>query len=48
VNFIPSLLDLVVVPQRYAEIIELHLIEDKERELAAHKASLQAKLRGRS
>jgi len=44
-GFIPRLLGFAVVPVRYAEIIELHLIEEKARELEAHKASLQARLR---
>jgi hypothetical protein len=34
-----------VVPDRYAAIIELHLVEEHEREIAAHKASLVARAR---
>ena len=47
-GFIPEQLGFVVVPKKYADIIELHLIEEKERDLAAHKAALAAKMRGRS
>lgn len=44
-GFVPRQLGYAVVPVKYAEIIEMHLIEEKERELAAHKAALQARLR---
>lgn len=47
-GFIPSILGFAVVPQKYAEIIELHLIEEKARELDAQKLALQARLRSRS
>lgn len=47
-GFIPEQLGFVVVPKRYADIIQMHLIEEKERELAAHKAALVTRLRGRS
>lgn len=46
-GFIPALLGFVVVPKKYAAIIELHLVEEKERDLAAHKVALQARVRGR-
>lgn len=45
-GFIPHILGFIVVPQKYAEIIELYLIEEKERELNAAKAAVQARLRG--
>ncbi|MAA97793.1 MAG: hypothetical protein CMN87_15470 [Stappia sp.] len=38
---------LVVVDARYADLIELHLIEEHERDVAARKASLEAKWRAR-
>ncbi|SFZ85965.1 hypothetical protein SAMN02983003_3137 [Devosia enhydra] len=46
--FIPAMLGFAVVPRKYAEIIEMHLIEEKERELADAKARLQARLRSRA
>lgn len=45
VGFIAGYRGLAVVPQRYAQIVELHLIEEKERELTAHKEALRASLR---
>lgn len=47
-GFIPELLGYVAVPAKYADIIELHLIEERERDLQARKLSLAARLRGRS
>lgn len=47
-GFIPAVLGFAVVPQKYAEIIEMHLIEEKERELATAKSALQARLRSRA
>lgn len=44
-GFIAGFRSLAVVPQRYAKIVELHLVEEKERELAAHKEALKASLR---
>ncbi|SDU09136.1 hypothetical protein [Stappia sp. ES.058] len=38
---------LVVVDARYADLIELHLIEEHERDVAARKASLEARWRFR-
>jgi hypothetical protein len=38
---------LVLVDARYADLIELHLIEEHERDVAARKASLEAKWRAR-
>ena len=46
-GFLPGLFGLVAVPARYADLIELHEIEQHEREIAARKASLQSKMRGR-
>lgn len=47
-GFIPGILDFAVVPRKYAEIIELHLLEEKEREIAAQKHALAQRLRSRS
>lgn len=46
-GFIPAMFGFAVVPQHYTELIEMHLIEEHEQELAAHKAKLQAKWRAR-
>jgi len=45
-GFIPGILDFVVVPRKYAEIIELHLLEEKEREIAAQKEAVRSRLKG--
>lgn len=45
-GFIPSILGFVVVPQKYAEIIELHLLEEKQRELTAATDAVRARLKG--
>ncbi len=37
--------DHVVVPERYGAIIELHLIEEHESEIAQRKATLTASMR---
>jgi hypothetical protein len=47
-GFIPDLLGFAVVPKAYTEIIQLHLIEEKERELQAHKDQIKARMRSRS
>lgn len=47
-GFVPDLFGFAVVPARYTAIIEMHLIEEKEAELAAAKARLAAKWRARS
>lgn len=43
VGFMPGLFGFVAVPERYAGIIEMHLIEEHEAEIAARKAALAAK-----
>lgn len=43
-GFIPGLFGFAVVPRRYMAVIELQLIEEQERELAAHKARILADL----
>ena len=45
-GFIPGLFGFVVVPRRYMAVIELQLLEEHERELAAHKARILAELGG--
>lgn len=47
-GFIPGILGFAVVPKKYAEIIELHLLEEKEQEIAAAKQAISARLRSRS
>lgn len=47
-GFIPGLLGFAVVPKHYAEIIDMHLIEEKQRELAAELTRLQTRVRRRS
>lgn len=42
-GLLPGMFGYAVVPERYAGIIELHLIEEHEREVAARKSALQAK-----
>ncbi len=44
--FIPSLFGFAVVPNRFVDLIELHQLEEHEREVQARKAALQAKVRG--
>lgn len=46
-GFIPSLLGYVAVPKKYADIIEMHLIEEHQRDIEARKQALAARLRGR-
>ena len=46
-GFIPELMGFAVVPKQYTEIIELHLIEQKQQELAAASDALKARLRSR-
>jgi len=46
-GFIPSLFGYAVVPERYADIIEMHLIDEHERDIAARKAALQARWRAK-
>lgn len=43
-GFVPQLFGFAAVPERYAAIIELHLIDEHEKALAARKAALQAQL----
>ena len=46
-GFVSEMFGFSVVPDRFADIIELHLIEEHERDLDARKSSLQAKRRRR-
>lgn len=45
-GFVPEIFGFVVVPEKYSAIVELHLVEEHEAEVARRKAALQAKLRG--
>lgn len=46
-GFVPGLFGLAAVPQKYADLIELHLIEEHEAEVAARKQALQTRWRAR-
>lgn len=46
-GFIAGRFGYVVVEERYADLIQLHLIEEHEHEVAAMKAALQTKWRAR-
>lgn len=45
-GLLPSLFGFAVVPEKYADIIELHLIEEHEAEVARRKQALAARLKG--
>jgi hypothetical protein len=45
-GFVPGLLGFVVVPKKYKAFIDLQLLEDHERDVAAHKAKILADMRG--
>lgn len=47
-GLIPAMFGYAVVPEKYAEIIELHLVEEKRAELERRAAALTARVRGRS
>ncbi|WP_287093156.1 hypothetical protein [Mesorhizobium sp.] len=42
-GFIPSMFGFAVVPEKYADLIEIHLIEEHERDIAARKTALQVR-----
>lgn len=44
-GFVAEIFDHACVPQRFADLIELHQIEEHEREVLARKQALQAKWR---
>lgn len=46
-GFIPSLFGFAVVPEHYTDLIEIHLIDEREEELRAHKAKILARRRAR-
>ncbi len=46
-GFLPGLYGYAVVPLRYVDMIELQMLEDHEKEVAARKLALQAKIKGR-
>lgn len=45
-GWLPEMHGFVVVPAKYADLIELHLLEEKEQELARRKAALTARYKG--
>ncbi len=45
-GWLPAQHGYVVVPARYADLIELHLLEEREAEIARRKAAVQARYRG--
>lgn len=47
-GFIPQLLGYIAVPAKFGDIIEMHLIEEKSRDLEARRLALSARLKGRS
>ncbi|HEY5209606.1 MAG TPA: hypothetical protein VIJ42_09200 [Stellaceae bacterium] len=47
IGFVPSLFGHIAVRRRYGEIIELHLIEEHERDIAERKRALPLRWRGR-
>lgn len=46
-GFVPGLFGFVVIPRKYKGFIDLQLLEEHERDVAAHKARIQADLRVR-
>lgn len=46
-GFVPKLFGFAVVPEKYADIIEIHLIEEHERDVAARKAALIARAKAK-
>lgn len=47
-GFIPELLGFIAVPAKFGDIIEMHLIEEKSRDLEARRLALSSRLKGRS
>lgn len=47
VSLVVSSFGLVAVPERYSDLIELHLIEEHERDVVTRRQALEAKLRAR-
>lgn len=45
IGFIADMFGLVVVPEKYSDLIELHFIEEQERSLAARKSAKLARWR---
>lgn len=45
-GFVAEMFGLVVIPERYQAIVELHLVEEHEADIRARKEALTAKLRG--
>ena len=42
-GFVPAMFGFAVVPERYADLIEIHLLDEHEQEIAARKAALSAR-----
>lgn len=45
-GWLPEMHGYVVVPAKYADLIELHLLEEKEQEIARRKVALTARYKG--
>lgn len=45
-GWLPAIHGFVVVPEKYADLIELHLLEEKEAEIARRKAAVTARYKG--
>ncbi len=45
-GWLPSQHGYVVVPAKYADLIELHLLEEREADISRRKAAVQARYRG--
>lgn len=46
-GFVPGQFDHVAMPARFADIVELHLIEEHEQEIADRKSNIMARVRSR-
>lgn len=46
-GFVPAKFGFAVVPEKYADIIEIHQIEEHERDIAARKAALLARAKAK-
>lgn len=46
-GFVPAIFGMAVMPEKYAELVELHLLEEHEQEVAARKAALAARWKAR-
>lgn len=46
-GFVPARFGFAVVPEKYADIIEDHLLNEHERDVAARRAALQARIKAK-